>query len=354
MMRCPKVSSRGKSTAIQKRFRRELWSRERRRVKRGGKPGNAKRHNGKVVVIRLAAPLEFSLANPGAREETIRFLTSLRDRSRTPGIHLVLDFSGVEKMTPAGSVLLTAEIDRALAGDETTVQAKVARHPIIHQVLEQIGIYHRLGIKCDTVPVDENVIHWRPASGVLSDGQTSGTLLDNYDGRLAEGIRRGLYAGIVEAMTNTVHHAYDGEEGRRLKQSIGRRWWMLSQEKDGQLTVAICDLGIGIPRSLPRSSSFPHKAVRELWSVLGLDNSDASAIRVAIEMGKTRTKLKGRGKGLSDIVDAVNLSPEGSVYLASNRGVFTCHKGTTKARNHSNSIRGTLVHWVVPVAPSDS
>lgn len=346
--------SRGGSSAIKKRIRRELWSRERRRVKRGGKPRSAKRHNGKIVVIRLAAPPEISLANREAREGTIRFLSSLRDRSRTPGVRLILDFSGVEKMTPAGSVLLTAEIDRALAGDISTVQAKVARHPIIHQVLEQIGIYQRFAVKCDTVPVDENVIHWRPASGVLSDGQTSGTLLDNYDGRLAEGIRKGLYAGIVEAMTNTVHHAYDGDEGQRLKQSIGRRWWMLSQEKDGQLTVAICDLGIGIPRSLPRSSSFPHKAVRDLWAALGLDNSDASAIKVAIEMGKTRTKLKGRGKGLSDIVDAVNLSPEGSVYLASNRGVFTCHKGTTKAQNHSNSIRGTLVHWVVPVAPSDS
>lgn len=344
-----RAATRGATSARKRRIIRRLWSREKLRVRKGGERSKKGRWRGKILVVRISAP-ELMTLEPDVRNDALTFLATIRDRSRTSGVQLLLDFRPMQKVTPLGCVLLVAELDRALADGSTRIQAHPASQPIIHQVLEQVGIYKRLGVKCDVTPTDESVIHWRSASGVLAEGQTGGSLLENYEGRLAEGIRKGLYAGIVEAMTNTVHHAYVGADGAQLRRFIGHRWWMLSQEKDDILTVAMCDLGIGIPRSLPKSGSFAPGAIVQMWTALGLDRTDASALKVALEMGKTRTEMKGRGKGLSDIIEAVKLSPEGSVYLGSQRGIFTAHKGKSMARNHSRPIRGTVVHWTVPIA----
>lgn len=268
-------------------------------------------------------------------------------------VRVVLDLSRIARMRPSGAVLLLAEVDRALAkpGGAKRITVRRPQNDVVDQVMQQIGIYERLGIACSTAPSDESVVHWRAATGVISDGVTGGTILLNYDGRLADGLTRGLYDGVVEAMTNTVQHAYDGSIGSRLKHGLGRRWWMLSHERDNLLTVAICDLGIGIPRSLPRSKTFALSDVKTLWRKLGLNTSDASAIEVAIRLGETRTGQKGRGKGLAEIVEAVNLSDSGGVFISSNRGVLSCAPGKRHVtRNTPHSIHGTLIHWSVPIS----
>lgn len=253
-------------------------------------------------------------------------------------------------MYPAGAVLLLAELDRAMSDNRFRVQITKPRDIIVDEVLQQIGIYQRLGIPCAAPPNHESVIHWRSATGVVADTPTSGQIVLQYQGRLAQGISSGLYRGITEAMTNTIHHAYDGSEGEKLRHGMGRKWWMLSQEKDGKLTVAIGDLGIGIPKSLPRSKTFTLTDIRSLWSRLKLDKKDGSAIQIALELGKTRTNLQGRGKGLADIVQAVSRSPEGIVQIYSNKGSFASEDGKGYAHSHPSSIRGTLISWQVPIA----
>ncbi len=306
---------------------------------------------GKLIHLRVIAPSHLDAFDFQYRSATMEFLESLRSKTLIKGIGVTVDLSRVEQIRPSAALLLLAEIDRTLNRAIHTAALRVARpaDPVIDAVMNQIGIY-----RGNTDPSPESqrddVRHWRAATGVLSEGQKSGSILEFYDGRLAEGITKGLYDGLVEAMTNTVHHAYAGQVGEELKRHIGKRWWMLSQERDGLLTVAICDLGIGIPRSLPRSETFSNAAVKALWRILGLDNSDGSAIKVAVELGRTRTGEPGRGKGLSEIVRAVNLSTSGRVYICSNRGVYASADGKDSFYNHSHSVRGTLIHWTVPVS----
>ena len=246
--------------------------------------------------------------------------------------------------------MLLAERDRLFAGQsETTIRIRRAIDPIVHAVMCQIGIYQW---EHDPLPEAdrEDVRHWMSANGVATEGEKGGSMLEAYEGRLAENLTSDLYAGIVEAMTNTVHHAYAGHKGKELRRFIGRHWWALSQERDGELTVAICDLGIGIPRSLPRSATFTSSAVRSVWKTLGLDRSDASAIKVALELGRTSTGQKGRGRGLSEIVEAADLSEGGRVLISSNKGVFVSTGGKSYAHNHSHAILGTLIHWSVRIS----
>jgi hypothetical protein len=264
---------------------------------------------------------------------------------------VVIDFSDVETIYPAGAVLLLAEVDRARSAQGSLLQARRCRTRLSDEVLQQIGVYNRVGIVCDEEPSSESVIHWRAASGVLAEGSAGGTILSNYEGRLAEPLTRGLYDGMVEAMTNTVHHAYADEVpgGAALRKNIGRRWWVLSEERDGMLAVVIADLGVGIPRSLPRSKTYTSETVREFWRNAGLDKTDGSAIAIAVRLGRTRTLAKERGRGLADIVQAVNLSDQGSVLICSNRGNFYAKEGSERVNNSQDSVSGTLVHWRVPL-----
>jgi hypothetical protein len=297
----------------------------------------------------VEAPPTIDLFDREDRCAAADFLSELRDNSRRPGVGLIIDLRQVTKVLPTGAVMLLAELDRLYAGQpESTLRLYRPKNEVIHAVFCQIGVYqsdNSLGPEADR----DDVKHWRSATGVASEGDKGGAILEAYEGRLAENLTSDLYAGIVEAMTNTVHHAYVGRQGFELKQFIGRRWWALSQERDDELTVAICDLGIGIPRSLPRSATFTSDAVRRAWKRLGLDRSDASAIKVAVELGRTSTGQKGRGRGLSEIVEAADLSEEGRVLISSNKGVFVSVNGKSYARNHSHSIRGTLIHWTVRI-----
>lgn len=310
---------------------------------------------GRTINIRCVCPESLGVFREAERHGTVSFLQSIRKASRRDGISLLIDFHRVQHIHPSGAILLTAEIHRALHDPtrKRVVYGNRAQNSLADQVLKQIGIYELLAVECSIEPDDETVRHWRAASGNLSEGEKGGSLIEKYDGRLADGIARGIYDGIVEAMTNTLHHAYIGKLGKELCYGLGRRWWMLSQEKDQALTVAICDLGIGIPRSLPLGQTFSRDIVRHLWSKLKLDRNDGNAIKVALELGRTRTNQKGRGKGLSEIIDAVNLSDDGMVLISSNRGIFTSSAEGGYTHTDSHSIQGTLILWRVPVAAKD-
>ena len=339
----------GATTAERRRFSRRVWTAEKRRILRGGAPRRHLARQGRVFWIKVKAPGMIDVFNAQNRVATVNFFADLRANSRRAGVGIIVDLSDVRSIRPTGAVMLLAELDRLFRGQSAgTIRMFAPDDPIVDAVMCQIGIYESARPLAEAERDD--VRHWRSASGVASEGEKGGSILEAYEGRLADNLTSDLYAGIVEAMTNTVHHAYAGPQGKDLKRFIGRRWWMLSQERDGELTVAICDLGIGIPRSLPRSSTFSSGAVRKIWRTLGLDNSDASAIRVAVELGRTSTGQKGRGRGLSEIVEAANLSEDGRVLISSNKGVFVSVEGKSYAHNHSHSIRGTLIHWTVRIA----
>lgn len=340
----------GARSARARRWSRELWSREKARLKRGGKRRLSPRFHGKVMKVRLHCPSTLGMGGPEEREHLFQFLQVMRNWSEKPGVRLILDFGGLSSITSPGALFLIAELDRAMATNMAHIQGTRSKTDLVEEVLQQIGVYEKLGLPCDIAPASKTVIHWRVATGILAEGAKGGSILEAYHGRLPEGLTRGLYDGVVEAMTNTVHHAYpDTGDGRLRRHMIGRRWWMLSQELDGILTVAICDLGVGIPRSLPRSSTYKAATIREFWRSTGLDKTDGSAISVAVQLGRSRTDEKQRGHGLADIVEAVKLATGGRVLITSNRGIFVSVDGKDNVYNHPRSANGTLVHWSVPI-----
>ena len=108
--------------------------------------------------------------------------------------------------------------------------------------------------------------------------------------------------------------------------------------------VLFCDLGIGIPGSLPQKRP---QLWRRLLSI-GVANSDSHVIAEAVKLSVTRTGKHYRGKGLKQLQDAVRDHEEGALTIYSNRGVYNWKGGTVTYDDYESSIMGTLIQWRIP------
>lgn len=295
----------------------------------------------------IRAPDAISLESDKHRHELLSFLERLRSRVIKEGKPTVINLLNTERMVAAGSLLFMAELYRVceLAKSKMMVRCIPPRDVKVNQVLKQIGVYELLGYTKKIEPSFKDVVHWRYACGHKVEGEKYENILGSYDGKVAESLLGSLFRGITEAMTNCHHHAYikprpDGLED----QPDLKRWWMFSQEQGGMLTVVFCDLGVGIPETLPIRKP---AAWKKLIS-LGTAGSDASVIKQAIDDSITRTRKHYRGKGLKQLLEAAREN-DGLLRIFSNRGCYTFRGVKESTRDFSESIMGTLILWKVRI-----
>ncbi|MEN7535977.1 ATP-binding protein [Aurantiacibacter flavus] len=178
---------------------------------------------------------------------------------------------------------------------------------------------------------------------------------DRIEGRIAPEAFKGMWRSFSEALVNSVQHAYIEPRGTAGSRMRSKRWWMLTQELEGELTVMVCDLGIGIPRSLPLK--WEESVVAQLISKFDSSKGpDVKAIRTALEISKTRTQEAHRGKGLPQIWQAVREVSGRGVSIFSNRARLTWNGATDKEHEfeYSDSIKGTIVAWSVKTIDGDN
>lgn len=301
--------------------------------------------------ICLYAPRVVSIVEPVQRSELMRFISAIRSHFKNhPHRTLVLDFSETAQFFAEGTILVFAEISRMISYRTGTVKLR-CREPQNHkasQVLQQIGIYKLCSNSSKVKPVADDVVHWQVVQGKLVDNSLCAPSIEGFQGRIGAEVIDELLGGLSEAMTNAIHHAYDGIRQDGLDFNSSTDWWMFSQAKDEHLSVLFCDLGIGIPASLPVKR-------KKLWDrMISLNSAptDSECIQEAIVEGRTRTGMDGRGYGLGDIVSVVENVPRGVVDVYSNHGRYLSINGTTKIVDFVESICGTLICWRVPLNAS--
>lgn len=268
-------------------------------------------------------------------------------------------------MFACGTLLFVAELDRLLRLlPELQISCRLPEDNIVRQVLQQVGLLkllnhpHRLHEK----DFDSSVRHWNFATGSCVDAsQISNDVWEGMEGRMTPALNSSIYTGITEAMTNSVNHGYvEPRKDGVSNTTSDRRWWMFSQELDGYLHVVMCDLGIGISRSLPRDDGATEgwqEALEKFLTFFSRPKREAAMIKAALEIGKTRTNLPHRGKGLRQIVDAVKeAGQDAEVKIYSNCGAYSM-RPHAKLDGHliqyKDSIMGTLIQWRVPVAKQE-
>lgn len=321
------------------------------------------------VVINLPLHNYITILNKIARQKLRKITLKLREYYHRSDVCLKLDFTKTKKMYADGTLYLLAELETlTLINPHITFKITPSKEKIVNQVLEQTGILKLLKqkINFEDSEFDESVKFWNYASGYNSEIDSADSMLDDFDKILSEDTSKKIFTSLTEALTNCHHHAYQEKrfinETKRIK-----KWWLFSQEREGVLTVCVCDLGIGIPRSLTVNT--PN--VKEDWFGIlrefisrnrGKYNQDSAAIKAAIEIGNTRTNLPNRGKGLNQIINKINTmsNHKASIAIYSNKGSYIINRGLVTdlpstdiingvAIPYSESIEGTVIVWQIPL-----
>lgn len=295
----------------------------------------------------IQAPEIFSLYKPEQRKLLLRFIERLRRSVVLNKKPTFIDFTPTCKMFADGTLLFVAELRRLMKLTRNAVKIRCAppRNKKAAQVLKQVQVLALLKYRRHIDLTDKDVVNWRFAAGHEVVGERYDDILGHYDGMLTPCIQTGFYHGLTEAMTNCCHHAYimKREDGLGINNEESE-WWMFSQEKDGELSVVFCDLGVGIPNTLP----IKRPSLWEKIKAFG-GKSDSRIIHAAIEDSKTRTGLRHRGKGMKQLLEVVQKSRKGHLVVYSNRGCYAVHDENERIFDYTDSVLGTLISWKVPI-----
>ncbi|VUD48305.1 hypothetical protein TDB9533_01207 [Thalassocella blandensis] len=150
-------------------------------------------------------------------------------------------------------------------------------------------------------------------------------------------------SAISEAMLNVQYHAYPTSE-------IDRYWWIMAAIIDGDLYIALCDRGVGIPSTLPYSSWW-----EQIMGALPI-NDDAQMIAAAMKY--TRSSVigkRGRGKGTRDIQKLVLEHKKGLLTIVSGKGLYRLNGAPYEEDRREEhfpllyDISGTAINWRIPL-----
>ncbi|MXO64870.1 hypothetical protein [Altericroceibacterium endophyticum] len=258
-----------------------------------------------------------------------------------------------------GMLVVVAEVDRAqrMGRAEQRIVCKLpdgdsTEAEIVRQVLDQIELLQRTShaqIHSDRTSFDDSVRHWRYATGTRVD-EEPGDVLDEYEGRVAPALMEKMQIGLVEAITNSLHHAYQAGRLDNCREFRERRWWMFTHELDGMLQVIVCDLGIGISRSLPMK--WDRNILKKIRNFFRFLPPDLASIKTALVLGETSTEETNRGKGMHQIWNALHESDVGGVVIMSGSShlAYDAEEAETAEGNYDTSLLGTLISWKVSVS----
>ncbi|MGE4431882.1 MAG: hypothetical protein AB7E05_14195 [Sphingobium sp.] len=272
--------------------------------------------------------------------------------------NVLLDFSKTRKIDSSGMLVIVAEIDRAqrMGGHGQRFFCKLPDDAceetrIVRQVLDQIDLLDRVNhppIHEEKSHFHSSVKNWRYATGTRVN-EEPGDVLEKHEGRIAPALMQKMQIGLMEAITNSLHHAYMADRNDECGPFSERRWWMFTHEADGLLQVIVCDLGIGISRSLP--IVWKKHFLRRFSSLFSGEHPDVAAINIALLLGESSTKENHRGKGMHQIWNAVHESHVGGVAISSGKGHvwYNAKEGRLQQGAFGSEFMGTLISWQVSI-----
>lgn len=208
----------------------------------------------------LTAPNSLDIYIPQNRTKFIQFIADLKQRATTAK-KINISFRNTTNISAAAALLLVAQTSRLVtARPELCIKCTwppvVAggKHKnssnLVESALKQIGFFDIIGQQSSKQTNQPTVRMWRIVAEDTAKGQLAASLLKIIKDNFSQADQRKLYRGAIEAISNCVEHAYPdaGEQD-------DKRWWMLVGIDNEHITVIVCDLGVGIPVTLPKLHS---------------------------------------------------------------------------------------------------
>lgn len=309
-------------------------------------------YGGEVGIIacdNILLPNTLSIYTEKNRKRLLTAIQSLHKSVRNGLVKIKLDFSNTVKVYSDAMIWLYAEVDNLLnINKNLRFYCKKPHNEKVSHVLHQIGMYKMCKVKFKPKKKFNDVIYWRTCSGKHVIAEQYDYIVDNQHNLFHPDVD--LFGGCAEATKNARKHAYIEPRALSAVQFDETAWWIFSQIKDGNMYVCVCDLGIGIPATLPRSRA---ELVRELFQKLKNETTSADLIRAALDSSKSRTKKDYHGNGLPKIASIVQETKQGSVAIHSLDGYVRINEGNYFEYNFRTRLPGTIISWKLPVRAQD-
>lgn len=287
-------------------------------------------------------------------DETARFLKTIRTESMRSNIPIRLRLEDCQKITPPAMLLMLAEVNRArLLRGVHAVTGTYPRDTVLLRRMCHTGFFDLLQIKSPikserTFPME----YIKFKSGSKLKAESARELRNSLLGEaitMRVRARKQLQRGVTEAMLNALQHAYP--EGKLRDAAVQDRWWLTGHyhKPTGNLSIMFCDLGVGIPHTLPRKHAMEY--LRQLASLLpGVKADDGAMIYAGMRVGRSSTRKGNRGKGLNDLRQFIGQAGSGELRIFSRSGEYwyTATDGEGY-RTNSYAVQGTLIVWTVPL-----
>lgn len=301
--------------------------------------------------VHMTVPIIMSLFEN--YDECVRFINEIKEQIFINNVFVFLDFSKCTKISTETCVVLAAEIDRCMRKVPESVFGSYPNHPEVYFLLNELGFYHLLDIRSSKPTFDD-----APEVDVvrLQSGK------DNPE-NLMRGIKElfyppgqdvpkspfsgKVYRALTEAMANAVEHAYPQSFLKLSEGACVPIWWRagFKVNNENKVLMILYDQGAGIPNTLTINWQ---ERLEELISILSRDPYDDEKLALAMEKGRTMTKIKGRGQGSYDMQQLIRESSDGALSIFSYRGKYVYfNDGNWQQENLSLCLEGTLVVWKV-------
>lgn len=323
---------------------------------------NKGKHNRYVTPGELIiAPTRFCLTH-GLASGVVRFLKAISTRVLKYNKPVRISFRNTEAFYVPGAIYLYAELDRIIQLSSLPKPISIIdpyrRRP--REVLKQIGIHQLTGDKSEVIPTRDDVIFWKATKGTDQSGKALGPILESVTERAnKDHVRQievsGLWKGVSEAVANTVEHAYEHARADGFNGLNGTKWWMFTQIREQVFTVAVCDLGCGYRNTI--NQTIPESFLNKMKAIVG-KNQDSAAINIAMEYGRSSTKLQQRGKGSRDALSVLSTHQSGELTFISNTGLLQYRLKNGKESKIMDDIKidcgATVIWWVLPLKEEEN
>lgn len=312
--------------------------------------------------LKFLADLREGIAHRVGSVQKAEWIKPPRRKHGLPWMRTYVDYSKIEFISTAASVVMAAEYDRA---------ARLCKKPPpaieLHrwnkkafQKLFEMGFFEIVGLVQGTgrtISVSEHLKTMQIVSGTDAQGleEASKAILElsqfiSDPSPLPDEVFVALNTALSEALSNVTRWAYTEDHSFRFTHLS--RWWITAtaDREKRTLTVVLYDQGATIPATFPRKNL--HQSVKDfilrnlsLTPTFGYCD-DGIYIEGATRQGRSATDRSWHGKGLPQMIDLIKICGNGSLTILSRGGMYRYdHAAGSTRESRPFSVGGTLIEW---------
>jgi hypothetical protein len=314
----------------QESLKKNLISKEKKKIKRRGKNGisitEQRKEREISQLVNLKAPVNFSFI-----ENTSEILTYLEviQKNLERKKPILINLKDITSLTNDAIVLLLAVVKNPIITKGVTIKGNYPKNIVLKKIFQESGIF---GSNNNSSNSNNYILTRRNKK---AEGGIANELIRRATKSILghEARCHGVYMALMECMANTCYHA--------KPQQIGQETWWLTVYHDKDLNIAsfaFIDLGVGIFKS-----SKVVNLRKMLTDFFGFSDNRDVLKEIINGQQISRTQIPYRGKGLPNIFKGLERNYYSNLKIISND--VKADLSDNKYEILTREFNGTFLYW---------